>query len=70
MTLTEQVAQFLYTHMAQAPNRKELLKIVQAGEMLYAERIQELEKKVAEKEGAKKQEEESDFVPRQWHDFD
>lgn len=62
MTLTEQVAQFMYTHMAQAPNRKELLKLIETGEFTYLTRIAELEKKLAEHEKIP--------VERDWHNFD
>lgn len=50
MTLTDQVAQFMYTHMAQAPNRKELLKLVETVEFTYITRIADLEKQLADKD--------------------
>jgi hypothetical protein len=45
-SLVEQVAEFMYTHMAQAPNRKELLKLVETAEFHYIVKIHELEKKL------------------------
>lgn len=61
-TLTEQVAAFLYSHMAQAPNRKELLKLVETAEFRYMTRIKELEDQLAEKDQVP--------VERDWHNFD
>lgn len=69
MTLADMVKQFMYTHMRQAPYAKELVKIVEAGELQYAQKIQELEAKLAKKQ----EEEESDFrdnTGRDWHTFD
>lgn len=61
-TLTEQVADFLYTHMAQAPNRKELLKLVENVEFQYITRITQLQKELDQKNAVP--------VERDWHNFD
>lgn len=61
-TLTEQVAAFLYTHMAQAPNRKELLKLVESAEFQYITKITELQKELDRKNAVP--------VERDWHNFD
>lgn len=50
-SLTEAVQQFLYTHMRQAPNQRELLKLVETVEFQYITKIQELEKRLDEKKG-------------------
>lgn len=72
--LTEAVRQFMYSHMAQSPFRKELLKTIEDAENQYIERIHELEKRLqhrdqlSERELLKEREEK--YGGRNWSDFD
>lgn len=59
MNLSETVKNFLYNYPVQH-HKKELLKIVETAENAYISRIEELEKKLAEKEEETKPDAESD----------